>query len=74
MVCNTTQTDLLIIHGKDVQLKQKVLSGFSFKWWLIVNNLLLTVVYSAKFWQEKTLANLAEQMSFVNILPSQIPN
>ena len=31
-------------------------------------------IAKAKFWQGKTLVNLAKQMSFTNILPSQIPD
>ena len=31
-------------------------------------------LYSAKFWRGKTLANLANQTPFANILPCQIPD
>ena len=32
----------------------------------------LSIHYSAKFWQRKTLANLVKRISFANILPNQI--
>ena len=35
---------------------------------------LFSLPYSTKFWQGKTLVDLANRLPFTNILPSQIPD
>ena len=39
-----------------------------------VQKFLKQVLYNAKLWRGKTLADLAKQLSFANILPNQIPD
>ena len=40
---------------------------------ILYRNLTMQQNFFAKFWRQKTLANLAKRMSFAIILPSQIP-